>query len=98
MKKRIGFAALILDGVCFVLAIITMTSYNMCLFVVLMLLYGASMITAIICLIGDAIRFVGRMFAAGFRGEEKHYSRYCPQCGKSLEQNAHFCPGCGTKQ
>lgn len=30
-------------------------------------------------------------------GEGRMMGKYCEQCGKELEDNAMFCPECGTK-
>ena len=98
MKRKVGFMVLIFAGIFFLLAMIA--SYARAIDVVgfAAIMYGVCCITGIVCLFGDFIRFIGKMFAKGYHdGATKNYSRYCPYCGKGLEQDDCFCPGCGTK-
>ena len=98
MKRKVGFTALILAGIFFLLALAASLSLSVGLYAFTMAMFWGCGITATICLFGDFIRYIGKMFAMGWsEAAEKSYSRYCPQCGKGLEQDAHFCPGCGTE-
>lgn len=99
MKRKVGFTALIFAGIFILLAFLAMYARAFTVFGVVAVMYWSCCITAIICLFGDFIRFIGKMFSKGYHdGVTKNDSRYCPQCGKGLEQDAHFCPGCGAKQ
>lgn len=99
MKRKVGITALIFAGVFFLLAIFAMYAFEFTVFGFVAVMYWGCCITAIICLFGDFIRFIGKMFSKGYNeGTKKSYSHYCHQCGKGLEQDAHFCPGCGAKQ
>ena len=98
MKRKVGFTALIFAGIFFLLAMIASYARAIDVAGVAAIMYGGCCITGIVCLFGDFIRFVGKMFSKGFHdGTVKNYNRYCPHCGKGLEQDACFCPGCGTK-
>lgn len=36
------------------------------------------------------------MYPAGRQQSQNHAGRFCPQCGRRLEQESRFCPGCGA--
>lgn len=98
MKRKIGFTALAVAALAFLLAIFSMRSFGFEAFTFLVLLYAASMITAIVCLIGDVIRFIGKCFSQGFSaGNSQERKRACPLCGKAISGNARFCSECGCE-
>lgn len=98
MKRKVGFTALIFAGIFILLAFLAIYARAFNVFGIVAVMYWGCCITAIICLFGDFIRFIGKMFSKGYsEGTKKSYSHYCPHCGKGLEQDACFCPGCGTK-
>lgn len=98
MKRKVGITALIFAAIFFLLTAAAMPAKAMGVGIFCVIMYFACALTAVICLFGDVVRFIGKMFSAGFsEGAAKSYNHYCPQCGKGLEQDAHFCPGCGTK-
>lgn len=97
MKRKIGITAFIFAGIFVILFAAGISKSVMGAGILCVLMYAACMITGIICLFGDFIRFIGRMFSKGYNeGAQKSHSRYCPYCGRGLEEDACFCPGCGT--
>lgn len=98
MKRKIGFIALTVAALTFMLCVITMQRFDFSSFVFLGLVYGAALITAIVCLAGDVIRFIGKCFSQGANeGRGQECSRVCPLCGKPLSSNARFCSDCGCE-
>ena len=98
MKRRVGITALIFTGVFFLLSILATVSRSTDIYIFALVMFWGCGITAIICLFGYFIRYIGKMFALGWNdATEKHSPRYCPHCGRGLEQDACFCPGCGSK-
>lgn len=82
----------------FLLAIFSTRSFGFEAFTFFVLLYAAALITAIVCLIGDVIRFIGKCFSQGFSaGNPQECSQVCPLCGKAISGNARFCGECGCE-
>lgn len=99
MKRKVGLTALVFAGIFFLLAFFAIFAHAFAVFGIVAVLYWGCCITAIVCLFGDFVRFIGKMFSSGYHaGAAKSRNRYCPHCGKGLAQDASFCPGCGTKQ
>jgi hypothetical protein len=64
--------------------------------------FFACIITAVFCLTGDLIKFIGKMFANGFNDGKKPTfgnasAQFCTKCGKPIHASAAFCPNCGEK-
>lgn len=98
MKRKVGITALIFTGVFFLLSLAAAISLSTGIYTFTVVMYLLCGVVAIICLFGDFIRYIGKMFALGWNdAAKKSYSRYCPHCGKGLEQDACFCPSCGTE-
>ena len=98
MKRKIGTTLLIFAGLFYLLSLAAALTLSTGLYTFTVVMYRVCGITAIICLFGDFIRYIGKMFALGWNdaaGESNPH--YCSQCGKSLEEDASFCSGCGTK-
>lgn len=106
MRRKIGFFALGLSVCAFILLVVAGMCCNTPLAVFMALLHFSSMITAIICLIGDVIRFIGKCFSQGFSagnsqgfraGNSQECSQVCPLCGKAISSKARFCSECGCE-
>ena len=98
MKRAIGFIALGAGIFTFFLFIVACMRHNTSLMFPLMVVYFFSMVTAIVCLIGDVIRFIGKCFSQGFSaGNSQECSRICPLCGKAISGSARFCGECGCE-
>ena len=98
MKRKIGFIALTFGIIAFIFYMFSLTRMNFSSSISLLLIYAACMITAIICLIGDVIRFIGKCFSQGFSaGNSQECSQVCPLCGKAISGNARFCGECGCE-
>ncbi len=99
MRRKIGFTALAVTVVAFLLFVISTVQHgDFGTAVFFALLYFAGIITAIVCLIGDVIRFIGKCFSQGFSaGKSQECSRVCPLCGKPLSSNVRFCSDCGCE-
>ncbi len=98
MKRKIGFTALAVAALAFLLCVSSMQRFNFGATTFLGLLYAAALITAFVCLIGDVIRFIGKCFSQGFRaGNSQECSQVCPLCGKPLSSDARFCSECGCE-
>ena len=110
-KRTVGIIALVFVAISFIawmLLIFTRAAFNegggFSIWVpIVFLSFFISIVTAAVCLAGDAIRFAGKMFSSGFNGTPASPAatggvKYCTKCGKQMEASAAFCPGCGHKQ
>lgn len=116
MRRKIGFTALAIAGISFFAYFIILVSGNAfkneTLTGFCIVTYAISFFTAIGCLIGDFIRFIGKMFGQGFNGSNQpqqpnnwnnNYNQqstgvcYCPKCGQQNSNSAMFCQCCGNK-
>ncbi len=101
MKRKIGIIALVVYVICIVLMIFMTSNASgrpNVAFQFVTVLIAVSYITAIVCLIGDVIRFIGKCFSQGFRaGNSQECSQVCPLCGKAISGNARFCGECGCE-
>ncbi len=98
MRRKIGFISLAVAAVAFLMCAATMSSFDHGAFTFFMLVYGAAVITAIVCLAGDVIRFIGKCFAQGYNaGTPQKESRVCPNCNKPVSSDARFCTECGCE-
>ena len=99
MKRKIGFTALavaVLAFLSFVTSSVRHGDYGTMVFFALF--YFAAIITAIVCLAGDVIRFIGKCFSQGFSaGNPQECGQVCPLCGKAISGNARFCSECGCE-
>jgi len=63
--------------------------------------WAVSIFTAIFCLAGDIIKFIGKMFASGYNSANypptPQNVKYCAKCGKQIDASSTFCPNCGEK-
>ena len=109
-KRIIGIFALILVVISFIswmLLIFTGAAFSkhggFSVYVpIVFISFFISMITSIICLAGDVIRFIGKMFSSGYNSAVNspvnNNIKFCTKCGKQLEATATFCSACGHKQ
>ena len=101
MKRKIGITALVIYAICIVLMIFMTSNASgrpSAGFPFLVALIAVSYITAIVCLIGDVIRFIGKCFFQGFSaGNSQERKRVCPLCGNAISGNARFCSECGCE-
>ena len=102
MKKTIGIIAAvgaIIDIFIFMILIVTDNAFanqgfTGFIFVMWFVLLG----TAIFCLLGDFIKFIGKQFSAGYNSTAPGTSVFCSNCGKSMDAGMAFCPHCGAKR
>lgn len=98
MKRKVGFTALGVGIFTFFMFVVACMRLETSLILPLALVYFLCMITAIVCLIGDAIRFIGKCFSQGFSaGNPQECNQVCPLCGKAISGNARFCGECGCE-
>lgn len=99
MRRKIGFTALVVTAVAFLLFVISSVQYgDFGTTVFFALFYFAGIITSIVCLASDVIRFIGKCFSQGFSAENsQERKRVCPLCGKAISGNARFCSECGCE-
>ncbi len=109
-KRTIGIIALILLGISFIawmLLIFTGAAFSKhggfsVLVPIIFISIFISGVTAVVCLIGDAIKFAGKTFSSGFNSINNSpvnsNTKFCTKCGTKLEATAAFCSNCGHKQ
>lgn len=98
MKRTIGIFALVLGIITFILFVCASTRYDVSQIAPMLFVYGASMFTAFVCLIGDVIRFIGKCFSQGYNSVNVKQERIaCPLCGKQLPADSRFCGECGCE-
>ena len=104
LRRMVGFTALAAAGISFILWMwivvsgsgFSQTGMGLNGFAVGVLFsWMVSIITAVVCLIGDVIRFIGKTFGEGFG---KAATVPCLSCGKAMAVSAVFCPHCGTRK
>ena len=98
MKRAIGFLAMLGAPVCFAGGVIVSRSGDVETAFLLVMLAMLCACIAFVCLIGDMIRFVGKMLAQGMMSNvPKEKIRFCDHCGGKLADGAAFCSHCGHK-
>ncbi len=109
-KRTIGIIALVFLAISFIswmLLIFTGGAFSehggfSVLVPIVFISFFVSGITAVVCLAGDVIMFVGKMFSTGYNNTNNspvnNNVKFCPKCGKQLEATATFCSVCGQKQ
>lgn len=97
MKRTIGIASIILVVIAYLYYATLLTSRDLqTAFDMFPMIVGATIIGyigAIVCLGGDVIRYIGKMFASGYNNS----TDYCPSCGRKIDRNSKFCNHCGEK-
>ena len=98
MKRKIGFIALCVGIFSFFMLMVASMNFKISLVLPLILVYFFSIVTAIICLAGDVIRFIGKCFSQGANAANaQECSQVCPLCGKAISGSARFCSECGCE-
>ena len=105
MRRKIGFTALTLAGISFFAYLFILMSGNAFknegLTSFVFVTYIVTVLTAIACLLGDFIRFIGKMFGQGFNGgkaPQQYYNNY-NNYNNATQNNAGvcYCPKCGQQ-
>ena len=102
MKRTIGIIAAVgavIDLFIYMLLLVTGNAFTIpgltaFVFVMWFILLG----TAVFCLLGDFIKFIGKQFSAGFNSSVPSASVFCSSCGKAMDASMAFCPHCGAKR
>ena len=110
MKRKIGKIALVIAAISLILwfiIVVTGSGFNsdgpgLNGFAILVFFsWMVSIFTAIFCLAGDVIRFIGKMFASGYNSVNNppvsNNTKFCSKCGKQIDASSAFCPNCGEK-
>lgn len=109
-KRIIGIIAVIFVVISFIswmLLIFTGAAFNKSggfsiLVPIVFISFFISIITSVVCLSGDVIKYVGKMFSSGYNSTNDPSAncstKFCTKCGKQLEVTATFCSACGQKQ